>query len=131
MDGEHGGTVHSYSLAIAERVCDLVADGYTLREIEREPDMPSRQAIRRWLNQHPTFAVQYARARQEQADGFVDRIHTIIHDKDIDPQRAKIIADHLRWEASKRNRSVYGDKIDVDARVSVSHEEAVNALFGG
>ncbi|HAY0118111.1 TPA: hypothetical protein JS257_002152 [Escherichia coli] len=44
-----------YTIALAEEICLLVAEGHSLREIAKMPDMPSLRTLMRWQYEHPDF----------------------------------------------------------------------------
>jgi len=52
-----------YSDELAERICDLLSVGHSLRKICERKGMPERRTVLRWLAQHDEFRHQYARAR--------------------------------------------------------------------
>jgi hypothetical protein len=58
-----------------------------------------------------TAFVTSTRARQLQADHFVDEIIEII-DTETDPNRARVRMDGRKWVAAKQAPKKYGDKID-------------------
>jgi hypothetical protein len=76
-----------------------------------------------------TFAEQYARAREEQADGYADEIVAIADEppqlvtkddgEDVEVsldsaaiQRQRLRIDARKWVASKLKPKKYGDKVD-------------------
>lgn len=71
--------------------------------------MPHIDTVRGWLGARDGFSAQYARAREEQADGFADEIIEIADTTD-DPQKAKLQIDARKWKASKLAPKKYGDK---------------------
>src|SRR5215471_4293382 len=64
------GRPTKYSIEWAERFCDLIAEGQSVRQICARPDMPSQQSVYTWLKQDEDFLERYARAREAQADKF-------------------------------------------------------------
>ena len=56
------GRRSTYTRAIAEAWCHLVADGCTIREAASHPGMPSIGTIYRWLDMQPEFRRLYALA---------------------------------------------------------------------
>jgi len=112
--------------------------------------MPAQSTVYEWLFRHPSFAEQYTRAREEQADTLADEIIAIAdedpvmaeyRDKDgnlvdikidsgyVNYQRQRI--DARKWTAMKLKPKKYGDKVvhagDDDNPVVV--EQNVN-VFG-
>lgn len=105
-----------FSQELADKVCENIANGISLRQMCAEDDsLPDRRTIREWWNKDETFALQIARAREEQADHFFEQIIEIsqgtLHGK-YDAYAARAAADQLKWVAGKLRPKVYGDKID-------------------
>lgn len=118
-----------YNQAEADKVCELIMDGYSLRKIAAIDGMPSKQDILRWLRENTGFQAQYAHAREEQADALAEEIidiaddisRDIVRDEDGKPiidgfaaQRAKVMIDSRKWVAAKLKPKKYGDKIDLN-----------------
>jgi hypothetical protein len=129
-----------YSQEIADKICEAIADGKSLRSICLADDMPNKATVFRWLNLHQEFSDQYARARDEQAETLADDIVSIV-DGAANPlmvdgvpmmndgkpvmvtdaasvAHARLKMDARKWVASKLKPKKYGDKLDVDAKHS-------------
>lgn len=52
-----------YSDALAEKIVELIAEGFSERQIEAMEGMPSRRTMLRWKDEHPEFCRLSARAR--------------------------------------------------------------------
>lgn len=123
----------SYSVKVADAICERLAEGKSLNSICASDDMPHKATVFRWLSSHDEFRDQYARAREAQADVLFDEILDIANtpiegtktklDKDgevvevskgdmIEHRRLQI--DARKWMAGKLRPKVYGDKLDVD-----------------
>lgn len=96
--------------AIADKILAQIAEGKSLRTICASKDMPSRQWVRRWLREDDDFCCQYARAREDQADHYVDEIIRISEEEE-DVQRARLKIDSIKWIASKLKAKAYGDRV--------------------
>lgn len=117
---------------MADQICAYIITGDTLVKICARADMPSVTTVVKWLRERPSFALAYARAREDQADTFADMMITIafeskqdwIQDPDTGQwkpdhdvvQRARLKVDTLKWVASKLKPKTYGDR--VEARVT-------------
>ena len=88
------------------------ADGETLLNICKDKHMPKRTTIYRWRKDYPDFGNAYLLAQEEHVDALIDQAGDIV-DSELNPQLAKVKADHRRWLASRLNRQKYGDKLDV------------------
>lgn len=58
-----GGRTSLYSDALAEKIVELIEEGYSERQIEAMDGMPSRRTMLRWKVEHPEFCRLSARAR--------------------------------------------------------------------
>ena len=74
--------------------------------------MPKRTTIYRWRKDYPDFGNAYLLAQEEYIDALIDQAGDIV-DSELNPQLARVKADHRRWLASRLNRQKYGDKLDV------------------
>ena len=92
--------------------------------------MPSKPAVLDWLNEDPSFATQYARAREDQADFYADEIIEIA-DTEADSSKARNRIDARKWKASKLQPKKYGDKLDLSHSGSITNltDEQLNAQF--
>jgi hypothetical protein len=121
------GRPSKYTEAMAAEFCKRLADGRTVRSICSDEDMPVAQTIYSWLNAHPTFLEQYARAKEIHADAIADECFQIADTADADTafdeygnpkpnheyiQRSKLRIDTRKWYLSKVLPKKYGDKIE-------------------
>lgn len=124
----------TFSQEVADRICERIADGESLRAICADEGMPGKTTVFRWLGDDAAFRDQYARAREAQADAIFDDILEIADDArndwmvragggDDDPglafntehvQRSKLRIEARKWMAGKLRPKVYGDKLDVE-----------------
>lgn len=116
----------------ADRICELIMEGNSIRQIARMEDMPSGVTIHKWLNQFDDFAKQYARACEVRAEGVFDEIFDIADDAHNDwmerhgdddagwvangehIQRSRLRIDARKWALSKMAPKKYGDKLDLN-----------------
>jgi hypothetical protein len=130
--------VTTYTQKIADEICELIADGLSLRTICNKDTMPSRATVFKWLNEIDGFSDQYARAREEQAETLADEIVSIIDDasepllvdgiplmndgkpvmmaSQVSVAHARLKMDARKWIASKLKPKKYGERLDVDAK---------------
>ena len=90
----------------AERICDRIAEGDTLRRICEDQEFPTRRTVQRWVHNDPDFARQYAMARACALDDECDLILEMIKDESKDLARAKAICE----ESWKRLAMVWPSK---------------------
>ena len=102
-----------YGQETADSICELLADGKSLRAICADPDMPSTSTVCKWLALNSEFAEQYARARELQADALFDDILDIADkgSKALDTtEERRLQIDARKWMAGKL-KGKYSDKV--------------------
>lgn len=101
-----------FTQELADTICERLSDGESLRAICSEQGMPRKATVFRWLAEDKAFCDQYARAREEQAEGLADEIVSISDGggEDSDVQRDRLRVDARKWVASKLKPKKYGDK---------------------
>lgn len=99
-----------------------IAEGIPLRQICREPGMPSWFSVYQWMNSDPEFASRIARARETGFDAIAADSLAIV---DAQPERnqfggidsgsvahAKLRAEHRLKLLAKWSPKRYGDKVE-------------------
>lgn len=105
----------SFTPVLAERICQLIASGKSLRDACKEEGMPGESTVRLWvIKDYEGFAAQYARAREEQAEHFAEDLISIADDMSIPSDQKRIMVDARKWTASKILPKRYGDKVEVE-----------------
>src|SRR5271170_5774058 len=125
-----------YSTELAQRICDRLTDGETLTNICKEPGMPSRITVWRWIRNNEEFETNYARAREAGAywldDKMMDEAESIVDGESATVALAK--AKLYQWMAQVRNPRAYGNKpfATVEATVTkakpVTDEQAMEEI---
>jgi hypothetical protein len=107
------GRPTDFTQEIADKICLDISEGKSLRAICEDDDLPSRVTVYNWLKANESFLNQYTRAREEQADYYVEQMIEIAEtEKDV--ARARLRVDTLKWVASKFKGTLYGDKQTID-----------------
>lgn len=125
------GAPSTFNQHTADIICIMLAEGMSLRQILREDKtgtMPAQSTVYEWLIRHPSFAEQYARAREEQADTNADEIIAIADE--MPPEytdkegRTTLDMTYLAWQkqrmearkwtAAKLKPKKYGDRMAVE-----------------
>jgi hypothetical protein len=65
---------------LAEKICDLVAGGNTIRKIGDMKGLPSRATIRRWIAENEEFRRAYALAKEGLVEDILEEINEIADD---------------------------------------------------
>lgn len=130
----------------AERICALISEGYTLRQVGREIGCTA-SAIMNWERDDAGFRERYVRAMELRWERMAEEIQEISddgtndwvereRDDDDNPitvpnhehiQRSKLRVDSRKWLLSKMLPKKYGDRTtiagDPDAPVAVTIED--------
>ncbi|EEZ0331537.1 hypothetical protein BM716_000237 [Escherichia coli] len=77
-----------YTIALAEEICLLVAEGHSLREIGNMPDMPSFRTICRWQYEHPDFREHIGIFKWIHAQDAAEQAVEAIRDVDLEAEDA-------------------------------------------
>lgn len=109
----------SFTQDIADRICERLCEGDSLRKICSAPDMPNISTVIRWLSSEneigATFRAQYARAREAQADKFADEMVDIADEgNNEDAAIIRLRLDARKWAAGKIAPKKYGEKVDLN-----------------
>lgn len=143
-----GGRPTTFTQHIANVICMRIAEGESLREIVKTEGMPDRTTVYDWLLRDESFANQYTRAREEQADTLADEILAIadeapevdyIRDKHGNVIDIKIDSGYVayqkqriesrKWIAMKLKPKKYGDKLALGGDAE-NPLELGNTMFG-
>lgn len=102
-----------FNQASWDLVLELIEEGYTVAEINDNPDLPSWSTIRRWMRSDPERTAQYHEARKLSADVYEGQILDLAKytNEAADVPAAKFKFDVLKFAMSKRAPKQYGDKI--------------------
>lgn len=118
-----------YSDALARKICDLIEEGYSERQIAEMPGMPSRETLRKWKEENRDFLDRSVRAREASAERFdderIEKAEWLMDQVQIaaDTGRnipkgvvegAKIVMQELARSAALRDDSRFGDRKKVD-----------------
>ena len=124
------GRPSKYTVKLGEEICRRLYESEegelpeSLRKICRDPKMPSRVAVWRWLNDHAEFRNQYARARDLRKEALIERLVDLsakavtkatgapgTGEAGAKVQAVKLEIDTIKWILSKEYARDYGDKV--------------------
>jgi hypothetical protein len=121
-----------YTPELADRVCELMIEGESLRKICEAEGMPSRRNIFYWLKDNADFREKYEIARLMQIEYWAHEIIEIADDSGGDHiitedgrrvvdheniNRARLKVDARKWLMSKLHPQRYGDRVTADVTV--------------
>jgi hypothetical protein len=116
MKNRRPGRPTKFIPELAERICELLEDGLSLRQIGALSDMPDRGTILRWMRADSGFADMVDRARVEQADLMDDRILEVaekVERGELNPHAGRVVISAFQWRAEKLKPRRYGNRLDV------------------
>jgi hypothetical protein len=142
-----GGRPTIYTQELADKICEQLADGKSMRSVCRQIDMPAMSSVFKWLRENDTFSQQYAKAKEESADAMAEdlleiadtpvmgEIKTIKPDGTVEIKQDEMLGhrrlqvDARKWLMAKMKPKKYGDKIDMTSDgeklgVALSAEQA-------
>ena len=82
-------TGSTFTQAIADAICERIAEGETLSEICRSDGMPKRRTVYDWLRAHVEFAKAMDIARDVGADAIADEALRIADTPQVGSRREK------------------------------------------
>ena len=97
-----------------EALCDMVIEGMMLREVARKVGAPI-MSMMDWIEADPARKARMRQARERSAQLWEEKAEQLLSDAD-EPfmlSRAKELAHHYRWRASKIAPRSYGDKVEL------------------
>lgn len=91
-------------------ICDKLTEGVSLRKLCKSDDFPNASTVYVWLDRFPSFAEQYARAREAATEDMLEEILEIADDPKIDAQDKRVRIDTRKWAMGKLKPKKYGEK---------------------
>jgi hypothetical protein len=117
-----------YSQELADRICEELAIGRSMRSVCLDEEMPAISTVFNWLRTDENFLAQYARAKEESADALYEETQDIADESlngalSADPKAAgavvqsyRLRVDTRKWMMSKQKPKKYGDKLDLTSK---------------
>jgi hypothetical protein len=110
-----------YSEELKTRICELLANGTTLSEICKRPDMPSFDTIWSWRRARADFSEEVAYAQRIGTHYLADDCIRIADDDSIDPAHKRVMVD-VRMRLIGKWNQYYSDKqqVEVSGKIDVA-----------
>jgi hypothetical protein len=92
-----------FTQEVANKILDRISEGEMLTKICQEEGMPPRKTVYTWMGARPAFKDAYARAREEWAEFYEERVLAIAFDDkgDFFIENGKTVADHARVQRAR------------------------------
>jgi hypothetical protein len=106
------GRPSEYTPEAAEKVCDLLQTGLSLRKICESPDMPDRSTFFRWMREHEDLRNHYVYAREIGAEVRFDEMEELAATATPETvQVVKLQIDTRKWSLAKQMPKKFGDRV--------------------
>ena len=104
------GRPSTYTQEMGDLICDKLTEGMSLRKLCKSAEFPNASTVYVWLDRFPSFAEQYARAREAATEDMLEEILEIADDPKIDTQDKRVRIDARKWAMGKLKPKKYGEK---------------------
>ena len=134
-----------YSKALGERVCNLIANGASLRQIEKMDGLPNMVTVLKWLADPDlkSFADHYEHAREARAEGIFEESLDIADDASGDllqgmngpignsaaVNRSKLMVDTRKWFLARLAPKKFGEQASANVQVNLSLSNLIGQSF--
>lgn len=98
---------------IIERLCD----GLTLKQSCKKSKRGYANVVKR-IGEDPDLKKLHAHAREEYVRSRVQDMHDIAKNPKIDPQRARIMIDAIKWESARVLPKEFGDRVQQEVIIT-------------
>lgn len=108
------GRTSKYTDAIADEICERLANGTSLTKICSDEHIPCRSTVLAWQDERPDFHARCMRARVHQGQAVADEIGDIermLLAGEITAEVARTLISSKQWRSSKLDPKGYGDRI--------------------
>lgn len=132
------GRPSSYSEAVADQICDAVAEGRLITDICDSEGFPSYKTFRKWRAEHESFSERIARAREDQMDYYADRIMRLNAEMNATNwQYTNAQIRNIQWLMGKLKAATYGERTALTGAdggaikvQKIEREELIGKLVG-
>ena len=141
-ENKEKGRPSRYSAALAERICEHIRCGCSLRRAAEKEGIP-QSTVMNWVRDNEVFSNQYARACEERLAALEDKLLDLVEKgHEVAPraeiggtmlQAVKLEIDTLKWMLAKLMPKKYGDRTALaleggDTPVKLSHTLPAEAV---
>lgn len=100
-----------------EEILVRMGEGLTLMAACKKAKRSYPNIVRR-INATPELKHLHARVREEYIRAQVDRMHEIAANSRIDPARARLMIDAIKWESARVLPKEFGDRVQQEVIIS-------------
>lgn len=130
----------TYDPKIAEQILFMIADGKTLREIEKLDGMPTKSTVQRWIMKYPELTQAWKAAREMSAASLEEEALDMARDLHGDKTKEftgtrirawEVAMNQFRWSAAHRDPSQFGQTAQPNIVVPVQIITSLDIGQGG
>ena len=119
------GRPTDYIKELGDKICNLLANGKSLKSICEGEDMPDKSSVYKWLREDKDFSNNYTQATLDRTEAQLEELNelgaeSILVAQQTGDKRAgavvqayKLKADNMKWVMARMKPKKYGDKIDM------------------
>jgi hypothetical protein len=128
-----------YSPEVADKILGRMIAGLSVTRIARQPGMPTKAAIMKWVETKPEFREVYLRAQEGrgctyaekavECEGDYNAAIADVRSRRITPSQAMAIINGLRakvdvfkWAAGRMAPKIFGEKVDHNVSGAIKHD---------
>ena len=134
----------SYTPELGEKICKLIREGHSERQISKMKGMPSVVTMSSWKDKHPEFLKQSVRAREASAEIFDDLAREACEEVEATVNEArmtrmdvprgvmegyKILIQEYARQAGIRNDALFGDRKKVTVNMTDSDGDGLKSVY--
>lgn len=108
----------AFDQAIADQICDRIAEGEPLRQICRDAAMPAWRTVYLWQEQNADFAARIARARVSGFDAIAEECLEIADDTRHDTTTARTLGNSSSYEIAN-SEWISRSRVRIDTRLKL------------
>ncbi|NDB69346.1 MAG: ubiquitin carboxyl-hydrolase [Methylocystaceae bacterium] len=111
---------NNYDSKIGDEICRLLTEGKSLNEIcnsGKYPEMPCLTSVYKWLRVEPSFAQNYALAKEQSAETYAAIMMDIVNgpfNDAVEVNAARLKVDTYKWIAAKLKPRSYGERLQAE-----------------
>jgi hypothetical protein len=96
---------------VVKAICEGLAEGQSLREMCKKPELPSWRRVLTWAHEDPIFRQQYEEAQRARLETWAEQLVTLADQPDKNVQQRRLQIDTRKWILSKLLPKKYGDRL--------------------
>lgn len=100
-----------------EEIIGRLCDGLTLKQSCKKSKRGYSNVVRR-IGENPDLKKLHAHAREEYIRSRVNDMHDIAKNPKIDPKRARVMIDVIKWESARVLPKEFGDRVQQEVIIT-------------